>query len=60
MYLKDYEGLAAARSGLGWYFGFYNHERPHQGYRNRGARPIDTVLRFAKKRTRKVSAKKPS
>jgi len=31
VYLKDYEGMAAARSGLGWYFGFYNHERPHQG-----------------------------
>ncbi|MBL7132464.1 MAG: transposase [Phycisphaerae bacterium] len=31
VYLKDYGHMAAARSGLGWYFGFYNHERPHQG-----------------------------
>ena len=31
VYLKDYGHMAAARSRLGWYFGFYNHERPHQG-----------------------------
>jgi putative transposase len=31
VYLKAYEGLAGARSGLGGYFGFYNHQRPHQG-----------------------------
>jgi transposase InsO family protein len=26
----------------------YNEERPHQGYRNRGKRPIDTVKKFIK------------
>jgi putative transposase len=38
VYLQDYEGLGAARRGLGRYFGFYNAERPHQalGYRTPG------------------------
>jgi transposase InsO family protein len=26
----------------------YNEERPHQGYQNRGKRPIDTVKKFIK------------
>ena len=30
VYLKDYQDFAQARSGLGRYFRFYNHERPHQ------------------------------
>jgi putative transposase len=30
VYLKDYQTPAEARLGLGRYFGFYNHERPHQ------------------------------
>lgn len=35
VYLKDYEGVAAAEDGLGGYFAFYNRERLHQslGYR---------------------------
>ena len=35
VYLKDYEGVDEARSGLGEYFRFYNTARPHQslGYR---------------------------
>ncbi|MEA5059390.1 MAG: IS481 family transposase, partial [Candidatus Pelethousia sp.] len=24
----------------------YNTERPHRGYRNRGKRPLDTLLEF--------------
>jgi hypothetical protein len=27
---------------------FYNNERPHQGYRNCGKRPVDTVKEFVK------------
>ena len=27
---------------------FYNEERTHQGYRNRGKRPIDTFKEFGK------------
>jgi putative transposase len=30
VYLKDYETVPIARRGLDRYFGFYNHERPHQ------------------------------
>lgn len=26
----------------------YNEERAHQGYRNRGKRPIDTIKQFVK------------
>jgi len=25
---------------------YYNNERPHQGYRNRGKRPINTVNEY--------------
>jgi putative transposase len=30
VYLHDYQTVAEAVRGLGRYFGFYNHERPHQ------------------------------
>jgi len=30
VYLKAYETVAEARRGIGGYFNFYNHERPHQ------------------------------
>jgi len=30
VYLKDYQTVAEAASGLDGYFHFYNHERPHQ------------------------------
>jgi putative transposase len=35
VYLHDYGTVPNARAGLGRYFQFYNHERPHQalGYR---------------------------
>jgi putative transposase len=35
VYLKDYDSVGAAVTGLGSYFDFYNRERPHQalGYR---------------------------
>jgi putative transposase len=38
IYLRDYAGLAEARSGLGRYMEFYNRERPHQSleYRTPG------------------------
>lgn len=31
IHLRDYGDPAAARTGLGQYFGFYNTEQPHQG-----------------------------
>ncbi len=30
VYLRDYVAVAEARTGIGRYFEFYNHERPHQ------------------------------
>ncbi|MBS3822108.1 MAG: IS3 family transposase, partial [Phycisphaerae bacterium] len=32
VYLHDYQTVAEAVSGLGRYFAFYNHERPHQAF----------------------------
>ena len=40
VYLHAYEGVAAARAGLGRYFRFYNAERRHQGL---GRRTPDAV-----------------
>jgi len=35
VYLRDYARVAEAQTGIGGWFEFYNHERPHQslGYR---------------------------
>jgi putative transposase len=30
VYMKNYASVAEARAGIGGYFRFYNHERPHQ------------------------------
>ena len=30
VYLKAYETVAEGRRGIGGYFNFYNHQRPHQ------------------------------
>lgn len=32
VYLKDYRTVVALKQGLGVYFRFYNHERPHQSF----------------------------
>ena len=32
VYLKDYRTVVALKKGLGVYFRFYNHERPHQSF----------------------------
>lgn len=39
IYLNDYRGVSEAITGIGRYFKFYNHERPHQAlsYRTPGA-----------------------
>lgn len=48
IYLRDYEGMEAARRGIGQYIEFYNWERPHQSleYRTPGE-----VIRGAQERT---------
>ena len=43
-----YESVEALQADLDHWLSFYNYERPHQGYRNMGKRPIDTINNFAK------------
>ena len=43
---KLYDSVEALQKDLDRYLKFYNTERPHQGYRNLGRRPIDTVKKF--------------
>jgi len=51
---RFYASVAALQKDLDKWLHHDNHERPHQGYRNMDARPIDTVMKFTKKRTRKL------
>lgn len=46
-----YESVAALQADLDAWLDFYNTERPHQGYRNHGKRPIDTVNAYLADRT---------
>ena len=43
---KFYETVAAMQQDLDQWLHHYNYERPHQGYRNMGKRPIDTIQSF--------------
>jgi len=52
---KFYESVEALQKDLDGYLKFYNTERPHQGYRNMGKRPIDTVERFVQSSGKKAS-----
>lgn len=40
---RFYESVDALQVDLNTWLRFYNEERPHLGYRNRGKRPIDTI-----------------
>jgi transposase InsO family protein len=40
---KLYESIEALQADLDEWMRYYNHERTHQGYRNLGKRPIDTI-----------------
>jgi len=40
VYLKAYEGVGEAKSGLGTYLDFYNDERPHQSLEYRTPRQV--------------------
>lgn len=41
-----YESVQALQADLDVWINHYNYERPHQGYRNMGKRPIETVNLF--------------
>jgi transposase InsO family protein len=43
---KYYETVEMLQVDLDTWIDYYNKERPHQGYRNRGRRPIDTINEF--------------
>lgn len=43
---KFYETVAQLQDDLDIWLVHYNTERPHQGYRNLGRRPIDTIKEF--------------
>jgi putative transposase len=45
IYIKDYDSVPELHDGLARYFGFYNHERPHQSLADR---PPAVVYREAK------------
>ena len=45
---KYYESVEALQKELDAWLKYYNYERPHQGYRNLGKRPFDTVKSFVK------------
>lgn len=48
-----YESVMALQEDLDQWLVHYNTERPHQGYRNMGRRPIETVDLFLSKNVRK-------
>lgn len=43
---KLYESVEALQEDFDNWLRYYNYERPHQGYRNMGRRPIDTINLF--------------
>jgi transposase InsO family protein len=43
---KLFTGVPELQTDLDGWLRFYNEERPHQGYRNLGRRPLDTVSDF--------------
>lgn len=43
---KLYETLDALQTDLDAWLKFYNTERPHQGYRNMGRKPIETIMQY--------------
>jgi transposase InsO family protein len=45
---KMYESVEALQADLDAWLIYYNAERPHQGYRNRGRRPLDTIKEYLK------------
>lgn len=53
---KLYEKLETLQADLDVWLIHYNTERTHQGYRNMGRRPIDTINEFLKKQNAKKDA----
>jgi transposase InsO family protein len=47
---KFYESVEQLQADLDEWLAYYNNQRPHQGYRNMGRRPIDTINLFLEQR----------
>jgi len=47
---KFYETVAALQSDLDTWLEYYNTQRPHQGYRNLGRRPVDVIQDYLRQR----------
>ncbi len=45
---KLYESVESLQADLDAWLHHYNYERPHQGYRNLGRRPWETVSQFVR------------
>lgn len=43
---KLYDSVDDLQTDLDQWLPYYNYERPHQGYRNLGRRPADTLAQF--------------
>lgn len=41
-----YESVEPLQEDLDGWLVYYNRERPHQGYRNMGRRPYDTITQY--------------
>jgi len=52
---KFYASVEELHGDLDRWLKFYNEEHPHQGYRNMGKRPIDTLREFTKVSRKKAS-----
>lgn len=52
---KFYDSVEKLQKDLDGYLKFYNTERPHQGYRNMGKRPVETMEKFIQSSRKKVS-----
>ena len=52
---KLYESVEVLQVDLDAWLVHYNTERPHQGYRNRGHRPIETIDQFLSTNVRNES-----
>lgn len=51
-----YESVEALQTALDEWLRFYNEERPHQGYRNMGKRPLDTICQYVKQQAQEGSS----
>lgn len=57
---KLYESVEALQADLDKWLAFYNTERPHQGYRNMGRKPVETINKFVQETKAGASVAAPA